>query len=162
MDVPHEYEYYTITIDSVGQDSSNTFTCYLTQPLRNVVNARLSAANIKTTEATQHCYLSIDELNTNFSDHTSNVFEGQTSMTTIRNTFASLITPVVSPYPTGVDTAIIFKDEYTIETRYTYPIKTIDRFRVKILNQDGTTIKNPSIAGDNFMIIRFTCLKSLY
>lgn len=32
-----KYEYHTITIDSIGQDSANTFTCHLQQPLKNVV-----------------------------------------------------------------------------------------------------------------------------
>ena len=32
------YEYHTITIDSIGDGTSaNTFTCYLQQPLKNVV-----------------------------------------------------------------------------------------------------------------------------
>ena len=33
------YEYHTITIDTIGQGSSNTFTCFLNQQLRNVVQA---------------------------------------------------------------------------------------------------------------------------
>jgi len=43
------YEYHTITIDSVGQTNANTFTCHLQQPLKNVVQARLVAARINTT-----------------------------------------------------------------------------------------------------------------
>ena len=41
-----QYEYHTITLDSVGQSSANTFTCFLQTPLRNVVQARLVAAHI--------------------------------------------------------------------------------------------------------------------
>ena len=51
------YEYHTVTIDSIGQDSANTFTCFLSQPLKNVVQARLIAARINTTTNTEHCYV---------------------------------------------------------------------------------------------------------
>lgn len=153
-----KFEYYTITLDSVGQASSNTFTCFLAQPIRNIVQAKLTAAHIKTTASTEHCYVSIEELNSNFSDHTSNVYEGQADMTNIRNSFASIVSNTTTLNPTGIDTLIVFKDEYNIQTHYTYPIRTIDRFRVNILNQIGETIKNPGVTGNNFLVIQFTCL----
>ena len=53
-----EYKYHTVTLDTVGQASSNIFTCYLTQPIRNIVEAKLIAAHIKTTEVTEHCVTS--------------------------------------------------------------------------------------------------------
>jgi hypothetical protein len=62
------YEYHTITVDTLNQTSANTWTCFLTQPLKNVVQARLLAARINTTTATEHCYISIDELNSTFND----------------------------------------------------------------------------------------------
>ena len=61
-----KYKYHTVTLDTVGQTSSNTFTCYLTQPIRNIVEAKLIAAHIKTTEVTEHCYISIEELDSHF------------------------------------------------------------------------------------------------
>lgn len=68
-DVPDfEYEYHTITIDTIGQASANTFTVYLNTPLRNVVQARLLGARINTVHSTEHCYVSIDELDSNFAD----------------------------------------------------------------------------------------------
>ena len=48
-----KYEYHTITIDSIGQDSANTFTCHLQQPLKNVVQARLLGAHIHSKD--NHC-----------------------------------------------------------------------------------------------------------
>lgn len=155
-----KYEHYTITLDTIGQTSSNTFTCYLAQPLHNIVHARLSAAHIKTTEATAQCYISIEELDSHYTDHTSNVYDGQSNMTKLRNTFASLVSNTVTNTPSGNDTAIVFKDEYTVETFYNAPIKSVDRFRVRILDQDGNTIKNPSVAGNNFIILRLTCLNT--
>jgi len=47
-DIPDfDYEYHTITVDTVGQSSANTFTAYLNTPLHNVVQARLLGARIK-------------------------------------------------------------------------------------------------------------------
>jgi len=153
-----KYEYYTVTLDSVGQNSANTFTCHLTQPIRNIVNAKLIAAHIKTTEITEHCYIAIDELDSKYMERTSNVYEGQPNMTQIRNSFASLVSDSVSLNPSGNDSIILFKDEYPVETNYTFPIGSVDRFRVKIYDQSGQTLTNPVItAGHNFIVIRLKC-----
>ena len=151
------YEYHTITFDSIGQASANTFTCYLEQPLRNVVQARLLAAHIHSNVVTEHCYVSIEELDTNFNDRASNVLGGQSTMTILRNAFASLVTENTS-HATG-DSLIVFKDNYPIATQYIDPISRVDRFRVTIRDQNGNTIKNPSVSADNFLVIRFVCRK---
>lgn len=153
-----KYKYHTVTLDTVGQTSSNIFTCYLTQPIRNIVEAKLIAAHIKTTEVTEHCYISIEELDSHFMERTSNVYEGQSGMTQIRNSFASLISESVSLNPSGNDSVIIYKGQYPVETKYTSPIGSIDRFRVKLWDQFGNTITNPIItSGHNFIVIRLKC-----
>src|SRR6056300_958944 len=151
------YEYHTITIDSIGQASANTFTCHLERPNRNVVQARLLAAHIHSNVSTEHCYVSIDQLDTNFNDRASNVLGGQSSMTVVRNSFASLVVDDASH--SGGDSLIIFKDNYPIVTQYIDPIRSIDRFKVTIRDQVGNTIKEPSTAADNFLVIRFVCRK---
>ncbi len=143
------YEYHTITIDSIGQASANTFTCFLQQPLKNVVQARLLGARISTTTATEHCYVSIEELDSIFSDRASNVYEGQASMSMLRSSFASIVTDGVAD--------IVFKDNYTIATQYIDPIRRVDRFSVTIRGQDAVTVPNGS--GDNFLVIGFVCRK---
>ena len=153
-----KYEYYTVTLDSVGQTSANTFTCYLMQPIRNIVEAKLIAAHIKTTEVTEHCYITIEELDSKFMERTSNVYEGQPGMTQIRNSFASLVSDSVSLNPSGNDSIILFKDEYPVQSQYTFPIGSVDRFRVKIYDQRGRTLTNPVItAGNNFIVLRLKC-----
>jgi hypothetical protein len=143
------YEYHTVTIDSIGQDSANTFTCFLQQPLKNVVQARLLAARISTTTDTEHCYISIEELDSIFNDRASNVYEGQASMSMLRNSFASIVTDGVAD--------IVFKDNYTITTQYIDPIRRIDRFTVTIRDQDAVTVPNGS--GGTFLVLRFVCRK---
>jgi hypothetical protein len=146
------YEYHTITIDSIGQSSANTFTCYLQQPLKNVVQAKLLGARIRTTTATEHCYVSIDELDSIFSDRASNVLNGQASMSVLRGSFASIVS--------DSSTVVKFKDEYPIFTQYIDPIRRLDRFTVTIRNQDGNTIARSTASDKNVLVLRFMCRKS--
>src|SRR5210317_1660134 len=151
-DIPNlDYEYHTITVDSVGQDSANTFTCHLQQPLKNVVQARLLAAHIHSNVVTEHCYVSIDELDSIFSDRASNVLTGQASMSVLRGSFASIVS--------DSSTIIKFKDEYPIFTQYIDPIRRLDRFTVTIRNQDGNTIARSTASDKNVLVLRIMCRK---
>ena len=151
------YEYHTITVDTLNQASSNSFTCFLSQPLKNVVQARLLAARIRTRTATEHCYISIDELNSVFNDRATNEYEGQASLGILRNSFASIAH--ANTAASGAQT-ISFKDEYPIATQYVNPIRSIDRLTVNIRNQSGVPIV-PATATDknNYFILRFVCRK---
>ena len=151
------YEYHTITVDTLNQASSNSFTCFLSQPIKNVVQARLLAARIRTKTATEHCYISIDELNSVFNDRATNEYEGQASLGILRNSFASIAH--ANTAASGAQT-ISFKDEYPIATQYVNPIRSIDRLTVNIRNQSGVPIV-PATATDknNYFILRFVCRK---
>ena len=151
------YEYHTITVDTLNQASSNSFTCFLSQPIKNVVQARLLAARIRTKTATEHCYISIDELNSVFNDRATNVYEGQASLGMLRNSFASIAH--ANTVASGAQT-ISFKDEYPIATQYVNPIRRIDRLTFNIRNQSGVPIV-PATATDrnNYFILRFVCRK---
>ncbi|AET85037.1 hypothetical protein FK873_gp101 [Micromonas pusilla virus SP1] len=148
------YEYHTITVDTVGQ-TPNSFTCYLNQPLRNVVQARLLAARINTVtpaNGSEHCYVSIKELDSIFSDRASKNPPPLSDGSIVRNSFASLVTTD--------DTGIIsFRDNYPIATQYIDPIRSIDRLTVSIRNEDGVLISPPNPAENNFLILRFVCRK---
>src|SRR5210317_43156 len=143
------YEYHTVTIDSIGQDSGNTFTCHLQQPLKNIVQARLLSARINSNVSTEHSYISIKELDTIFNDRASNVYEGQSSLSVVRGSFASVIS--------DESTTVTFRDEYPVAVQYIDPIRRIDRFAVTIRDQDGNTIEPGS--GDTFLVVRFVCRK---
>jgi hypothetical protein len=146
------YEYHTITVDTLGQDSANTFTCFLNQPLKNIVQARLLAARINTTTATEHCYISIDELNSTFNDRASNIYDAQAPLSVLRKSFASLVTTD--------DTGIIsFRDNYPIAVQYINPIRRIDRLTINIRNEDAVLITPPNPAENNFLVLRFVCRK---
>jgi hypothetical protein len=152
-----DYEYHTITVDSIGQDSANTFTCHLQQPLKNVVQARLLGAHIHSTDDTEHCYVSVNELDSIFNDRASNVLTGQAHLSMLRGSFASIITE--STTHSGSNSLITFKDNYPIVAQYVDPIRRVDRLTVTIRDQSGSTIKNSSDDGDNFLVFRFVCRK---
>ena len=152
-----DYEYHTITIDTIGQASANTFTCHLQQPLKNVVQARLLAAHIHSNVVTEHCYISVKELDTIFNDRASNVLTGQGHLSMLRGSFASLITE--SATHTASNSLITFKDNYPIVSQYIDPIRRIDRLSVTIRDQNGNTIKNSTDDGANFLVFRFVCRK---
>ena len=149
------YEYHTITVDTLNQTSANTWTCFLSQPLKNVVQARLLAARINTVtpaNGSEHCYISIDELNSVFNDRATNVYEGQASLGMLRKSFASIVTTD--------DTGIIsFKNDYPIAVQYVNPIRSIDRLTVSIRNQSGVLITPPNPAENNYLVLRFVCRK---
>lgn len=146
-----QYEYHTITVDTIGQDSANTFTCHLSQPLKNIVQAKLLGARINSTTATEHCYISIDQLDSTFSDRASNVYGGQASLGILRNSFASLLTEG--------EATIIYKDNYNVATQYIDPIRRLDRLKITIRDQDGNTITPDTGNKPNFLILRFVCRK---
>jgi hypothetical protein len=153
-----DYEYHTITIDSIGQESANTFTSYLQQPIKNVVQARLLAAHIHSNVVTEHCYVSIEELDTIFNDRASNVLTSeQAHISKVRGSFGSIVTDNAT-HVSG-NSLITFKDNYPIVTQYIDPIRRIDRLSVTIRDQNGDTIKNSDDSGDNFLVIRFVCRK---
>ena len=152
-----DYEYHTITVDSIGQESANTFTCHLQQPLKNVVQARLLAAHIHSNVITEHCYVSIEELDSIFSDRASNVLTGQGHLSMLRGSFASIVTDNAT-HNAG-NSLVVFKDNYPIITQYINPIRRIDRLTVTIRDQNGNTIKNSTDAGANFLVLRFVCRK---
>jgi len=155
-----QYEFHTITIDSVGQASANTFTAFLNRPLRNVVQATLLGAHIHTTDATEHCYVSISELDSIFMDRASKdppqSVATQPALSVLRNSFASLISEANTH--TGSNNLLIFRNNYPVITQYIDPINTIDRFTVTIRDQNGDTIEDGA-TGDNFLILHFVCRK---
>src|SRR6056300_1099592 len=159
-DVPDfDYEYHTITVDTIGQSSANTFTAYLNTPLRNVVQARLLGARINTVYSTEHCYVSIDELDSNFADRATKdpplSTSSQPSLSVLRNSFASLVSNTTA---TSGNQVISFKDEYVVAQQYLDPISKLDRLTVNIRDENGDLIT--SSTGNNFLVLRFICRKS--
>jgi hypothetical protein len=160
-DIPnYDYEYHTITVDTIGQNSANTFTAYLNRPLKNVVQARLLGAHIHTTSNIEHVYISISELDSMFTDRATkdppHSVSSQPGISVVRSSFASLIGH--SNIHSGTNELLVFRDEYPVVTQYIDPINTIDRLTVTIRDENGDTIEDGA-TGENFLVIRFVCRK---
>ena len=151
------YEYHTVTIDSIGQSSSNSFTVYLNQPIKNVVQARLVATHLHTEDTTEHYYISIEELDSNFNTRASNVYGGQSALSKVNGCFASLVSTAIDH---GNSEHIqLFRDEYPIVTQYIDPIRQLSRLTIKIFDQDGNLLTPNGDDDPNHLIIRFVCRK---
>ena len=154
------YEYHTITFDTLDQTSANTFTVYFNTPLRQVVQARLLGLHVHTRGTVEHLYMRVRELESNFNDRLTK--DPPTTPATspvqsiARGAFASIIT--VDDVPSS-DQLITFRDNYDQITQFIHPIEHLDRLTVKLYNQNGALIPNPSGGGIevNHFIIRFVC-----
>ena len=141
----YDHEYHTIIVDTVDQLSKNTFSVYLQQPLENVVQARLTAAQIHT-NSSNVCYISIDELNTNFSQRATADLDGQSGLTALNRSFGTLLCDGAG--------AFNFTDNYPVIQQYITPIRKLGRLSFTLRNQDGDTVPGTE---DNYFILRFVC-----
>ena len=151
------YEYHTVTIDTIGQSSSNSFTVYLNQPIKNVVQARLIATHIHTVDVTEHIYISIEELDSNFNTRASNVYGGQSELSKLNGCFASLVSSAVDHG--NAEHIQLFQNEYPVVTQYIDPIRQLSRFTVKLFDQDGNLLTPNADDDPNHIIIKFVCRK---
>jgi hypothetical protein len=92
------------------------------------------------------CHISVDELNTNYSQRTSNVYGGQANMTTLNRGFGTVIQDGSNP--------IVFKDEYDVATQYMTPVRKVDRLSFTLRDENGVTTTD---GADNFFIFKFVC-----
>ena len=154
------YEYHTISFDTLDQTSSNSFTVYFNTPLRQVVQARLLGLHVHTRGSVEHLYLRIRELESNFNDRLTknppNVPAAVPVQSIARGAFASIITD--NEGGAASDQLIVFKDNYDQTTQFIHPIENLDRLTVKLFDQNGALIPNPSGGKEiNHFVIRFIC-----
>lgn len=143
----YDHEYHTIVVDTTGQTSKNTFSVHLQQPLENVVQARLTAAQVHTSSSNV-CYISIDELDTNFTQRATADLQGQPGLTVLNRTFGTLLCDGSGNFN--------FADNYPVVQQYITPIRKIGRLSFTLRNQGGDTIPGTI---DNHFILRFVCKK---
>jgi hypothetical protein len=154
----NKFDYFTVTVDTLGQASKNTFSAYLNEPLKNVVQAKLLSTHIHTSDAVQHLYVDIDELKTMFSERASAEYNGANEISRVRGAFGSIVTPSEH---TGSEQLIMFKDRdhYEISHEYPNPIRRVDRLTISLLDQTGNTIPEPAQASDeHFLVLQFKCM----
>ena len=159
------YEYHTISFDTLGQTSANTFTVYFNTPLRQVVQTRLLGVHVHTRGSVEHLYIRIRELESNFNDRLTKDPPGPTNVATnpvqsiARGAFGSIITD--NDQGASSNQLIVFKDNYDQITQFIHPIENLDRLTVKLFDQNGALIRNQSGGTEiNHFIIKFVCRAS--
>jgi hypothetical protein len=153
------YEYHTISFDTLDQTSANTFTVYFNTPLKQVVQARLLGLHVHTRGSVEHLYMRVRELESNFNDRLTKdpptTAAVSPTQSIARGAFASIIT--VADVPSS-DQLITFRDNYDQITQFIHPIEHLDRLTVKLYNQNGALIPVPHGGAEvNHFIIKFVC-----
>lgn len=141
-----EHEYHTILVDTIGQTSKSTFTVHLQQELENVVQVRLIAAQVRPSSTSNVCSISVQELDTQFTQRTTDEPDGQSSRSTLNRAFGTILDDGVGRFN--------FKDEYPVMQQYITPIRKISRLGVTLRDQTGQEITGTA---DNYFIFKFTC-----
>jgi len=102
----------------------------------------------------------VRELESNFNDRLTKNPPNVTSVSPVqsiaRGAFGSIITD--NDQGSSSDQLIVFKDNYDQITQFIHPIENLDRLTVKLYNQNGALIPNPSGGKEiNHFIIKFVC-----
>jgi hypothetical protein len=146
-----EHEYHTVIVDSFQQTSDSVFTVFIPNPLENIVQAQLLTANLRVGSGTRIVHLSIDELNTNFSQRATKEVNGQAALQVLNRNFGSIIN---SSGTAG--TTLYFKNEYPVMQQYINPIRKLDRLTITLREGDATSF---TTSEDSFLVFRFVCKK---
>ena len=147
-----EHEYHTVIVDSFGQPTSDSvFTVFLPNPLENIVQAQLLTANLRVGSGTRIVHLSINELDTNFSQRATTEVNGQASLQVLNRNFGSIIN---SSGTAG--TTLYFKNEYPVMQQYINPIRKLDRLTITLRDGDAAGF---ATSEDSFFVFRFVCKK---
>ena len=154
------YEYSIVTVDTIGQESNNTFTVHLMTPLNNVVQAKLLGTHFHTTVQTDHIYISIDELEVApiLNQRASNVAGGQPLLSNVTGTFATLISRAIVSQGQGHsdDTYVYtFENQYPIVSQYLAPLQNLSTLTVKIYDQNGDLLPPNDDDDPNHFLISF-------
>ena len=151
-----EHEYHTVIVDSFDgiATNNNTFSVFLQTPLENIVQAQLITANISIAAAERVCHISIDELDTIFTQRTSNVVNGQSNFSVLNRNFGTLV-------KTGdySSTHLVFKNEYPVMQQYVNPIRKLDRLSITLRSGDATSSVIDTNNEDSIFVFRFVCKK---
>ena len=142
---------HTVIVDSFQQTSDSVFTVFIPNPLENIVQAQLLTANLRVGSGTRIVHLSIDELNTNFSQRATKEVNGQAALQVLNRNFGSIIN---SSGTSG--TTLYFKNEYPVMQQYINPIRKLDRLTITLREGDATGF---TTSEDSFLVFRFVCKK---
>jgi len=150
-----EHEYHTVIVDSFDgtATNNNAFTVFLQTPIENIVQAQLITANIRLASAERVCHVSINELDTIFTQRASSSVNGQADKQVLNRNFGTLV-------KTGDynSTHLVFKNEYPVMQQYINPIRKLDRLSITLRSGDATSSVIDT-NNDSIFVFRFVCKK---
>ena len=150
-----EHEYHTVIVDSFDgtATNNNAFTVFLQTPIENIVQAQLITANIRLASAERVCHVSINELDTIFTQRASSSVNGQADKQILNRNFGTLV-------KTGDynSTHLVFKNEYPVMQQYINPIRKLDRLSITLRSGDATSSVIDT-NNDSIFVFRFVCKK---
>jgi hypothetical protein len=150
-----EHEYHTVIVDSFDgtATNNNVFTVFLQTPIENIVQAQLITANIRLASAERVCHVSINELDTIFTQRASSSVNGQADKQILNRNFGTLV-------KTGDynSTHLVFKNEYPVMQQYINPIRKLDRLSITLRSGDATSSVIDT-NNDSIFVFRFVCKK---
>jgi hypothetical protein len=150
-----EHEYHTVIVDSFDgtATNNNVFTVFLQTPIENIVQAQLITANIRLASAERVCHVSINELDTIFTQRASSSVNGQADKQVLNRNFGTLV-------KTGDynSTHLVFKNEYPVMQQYINPIRKLDRLSITLRSGDATSSVIDT-NNDSIFVFRFVCKK---
>ena len=151
-----EHEYHTVIVDSFDgtATNNNAFSVYLQTPLENIVQAQLITANISVASIERVCHISIDELDTIFTQRASSSVNGQSDRQILNRNFGTLVK--TGDYNT---THLVFKNEYPVMQQYVAPIRKLDRLTITLRSGDATSSVIDDSNANSVVVFRFVCKK---
>ena len=141
-----EQEYHTVLVDTIGQSDKSTFTVHLQQELENVVQVRLVAAQVRPSSTSNVCSISVQELDSQFTQRATNELYGQSSQSPLNRAFGTILDDGSGRFN--------FKNNYPVVQQYITPIRKISRLNITLRDQTGLPITGTL---ENYFIFTFTC-----
>ena len=152
------YEFYTIHTDSLTEGpSGNSFVSKLFTPLKDVVQVSVLFASFDANvNASNVCYLTIDELSSKFNEITGTQTNSNIAVSAFPPERARFQHPVAI-FETNEGRTVYKQNDYSTQTQFITPIRKLDRLTCNLYGQDGNLIDLNS--ENTFISLRITCLR---
>ena len=135
-----DYETYTINVQSPTEieiaagASGSDFKVNFQTPLKDIVEFSLIACSMPLPRAptSEIVYISIPEVQSNFTDYLEPVGNDTGTSSLLRNAFGA----VYKTYSGATaDASIIYRNEYPIKTRFIYPLERLESLSIKLFTE---------------------------
>tara|TARA_R110002074_G_scaffold876_5_gene5363 strand:- start:2828 stop:3367 length:540 start_codon:yes stop_codon:yes gene_type:complete len=160
-----DYETYTIHVQSpteaeiIAGASGSDFKVNLQTPLKDIVEFSLISCTIPSPRVpgSEVVYISIPEVQSNFTDYLEPVANDTGTSSLLRNAFGC----VYQTYSGAtVDARIIYRNEYPMKTRFIYPLERLESISIKLYTELAAPVGTTSPASHpGFYTFQIKCMR---